>query len=614
MRKSLLNNLKILILPILSIFLVSFFWDEIKFDYENQKEIVGYYSIFKHSPLNDNFRYIIFITLPILVYLLSYVINKNIKFNSINEYFVLEKNKKKEYFSINFLSLFIFILFFFFISNEFNKNLVDLFHEGQALSGGLNFKINEKLWSNSFIVTGLFVDSLIANIAWKLTDIQSVSSYRFFIEILNFITTCIFFIFFFILSNELSLKKNYKLFIFILLCIFSYSLVKNFTLGYREIPIFLFFIFSFNLLVLNEKKFLDLTILGALPLLSLLWSLDRGIFLSAIYIPFFLILLINKKFLEFFFIVFFIFFSILIFYFIVGEREFIFFISNSYDILSSSDLLNGIIHPAPFSNEDGSSRATKSLIVLVLNGFIIINYLFNDKKILQKNLIIYLSIFFIASLIFYKIGVTRSDGGHIKQGGSLGLLLLYFLAVYNSLIYIEKNNLLKNLRTKIINYVSIFLIFFFFITNLPKNFFENSYTFHNRLINYLNIPDKEFLKKDELELLNKLEIVTKDEKCFQSFTYETAISYYLKKPSCTKFYHIMNLGPKKNQFIFNEELKLSNSQFIITGGTYKNIGNIKGRDQIELSAKNRFPYINEYIKGNYELLEEIHSWNLFVKK
>ena len=175
MKKSLLNNLKIFILPILSIFLVSFLWDEIKFDYQNQKEIIGYYSIFKHSALNDNFRYIFFITAPIITYLLCYVISRNIKFNSIKEYFVLKKNKKKEYFSINFLILFIFILFFFFISNEFNKNFIDLFHEGQALSGGLNFKINEKLWSNSFIVTGLFVDSLIANIAWKLTDVQSVS-------------------------------------------------------------------------------------------------------------------------------------------------------------------------------------------------------------------------------------------------------------------------------------------------------------------------------------------------------------------------------------------------------------------------------------------------------
>ena len=76
----------------------------------------------------------------------------------------------------------------------------------------------------------------------------------------------------------------------------------------------------------------------------------------------------------------------------------------------------------------------------------------------------------------------------------------------------------------------------------------------------------------------------------------------------------MNMGPKKNQLIFNEELQTSNPKIILTGGTYKNIGNMKGRDQIELSAKNRFPYINDYIRNNYELLEKIHSWNVLVKK
>ena len=60
----------------------------------------------------------------------------------------------------------------------------------------------------------------------------------------------------------------------------------------------------------------------------------------------------------------------------------------------------------------------------------------------------------------------------------------------------------------------------------------------------------------------------------------------------------MNMGPKKNQldFIKNKE---STSKFIIVGGTYKNIGNMKGRNQIELSPNERFLYIKNFINKIY---------------
>ena len=41
--------------------------------------------------------------------------------------------------------------------------------------------------------------------------------------------------------------------------------------------------------------------------------------------------------------------------------------------------------------------------------------------------------------------------------------------------------------------------------------------------------DYNYLNHEEIKLINKLKILTKDESCFQIFTYETAIQYYLKK-------------------------------------------------------------------------------------
>ena len=43
------------------------------------------------------------------------------------------------------------------------------------------------------------------------------------------------------------------------------------------------------------------------------------------------------------------------------------------------------------------------------------------------------------------------------------------------------------------------------------------------------------------------------------------------------------------------------------------VGNMKGRNNIELSAKDRFPYINEFIIENYKIFKEIDKWKILIK-
>ena len=81
----------------------------------------------------------------------------------------------------------------------------------------------------------------------------------------------------------------------------------------------------------------------------------------------------------------------------------------------------------------------------------------------------------IKSLIFYKIGVTRSDGGHIKQGGSLNLILFVYLLCYNSLYFIHNNKYLNNFNHNYFRYLDVSLIIIFFLINIPSNFTKNIY-------------------------------------------------------------------------------------------------------------------------------------------
>ena len=95
--------------------LLSLIWENIKFNFENPNEIIGYYSIFKHSYLNDNIRYILFISLPLIVYLISKIYFYKIKISSLKTIFRLE-SYNNEYNKLNskYLLYFFFLLKYFF--------------------------------------------------------------------------------------------------------------------------------------------------------------------------------------------------------------------------------------------------------------------------------------------------------------------------------------------------------------------------------------------------------------------------------------------------------------------------------------------------------------------
>ncbi len=617
MKEIIINNLKTLLPTIISIILFTFLWDKINFKYSNPDEIIGFYSTFNYSPLNDNFRYIFFVGFTLLTYLSFYLFFNNKNLLNLKDIFLIEKkninfdNNKIPYF---FLFSFFLIEILYFISNDLNLSKIDLFHEGQALSGALNFKLSNQLWSGSFITTGIFVDVLSANVSWNLFGAQTISSYRYFVEALNLITTFFIIIFIFKLINELYLSKTLRTFIFIIFGFFILSLVNNNAFGYRELPLFIFLITVFETIKKGKINIFSLFIFGLLPIIGLLWSLDRGVFIIAGYIPFIFILALNNKIKDIFIIFFLILFSVLFFYLMIGKSEFFIFLGNSFDILRTADLHNGIIHPSPFSGEDGSARATKNLLFIIITGIILINYVFIKNKNLNKNFIVFLIFFYFVSLVFYKIGVTRSDGGHLKQGISLCLILLIYFTIYNLIFFFIKKELFSFKTNSFLRYINFIIFISLFIYNLSDNFFANIKNYKKNITEYITLEDHSFLSKNEKYLIKELDKIVRDQSCFQVFSYETALTYYLNKPSCTKFHHIFNMGPKQNQLLFIEQLKKTNNKFIIVGGNYEEIGNLKGNNEIKLSAKIKFPYIHEYIMNNYKIYKEIYNWEILIKK
>ena len=146
---------------ILTIFLITILWHEISLPYDNSEIIIGEYSTNKHHQLNDTLRFICFLVVPLIIFTTTYYfLNKeklyflNI-FKDDNIYFIENKKnyKKKLYFIF-----FLIILFVSLASSNLPIYQLDIFHEGQLLSGALNYDLKNSLWVGSYISTGLFYD------------------------------------------------------------------------------------------------------------------------------------------------------------------------------------------------------------------------------------------------------------------------------------------------------------------------------------------------------------------------------------------------------------------------------------------------------------------------
>ena len=133
-------------------------------------------------------------------------------------------------------------------------------------------------------------------------------------------------------------------------------------------------------------------------------------------------------------------------------------------------------------------------------------------------MVIFLSIFYFVSLIFYKIGVTRSDGGHLKQGISLCSLILIFLIIYNFTYFLKQKIPLIQNKSMVFKLFNVIIFLVLFLTNLPENFLKNIKYYKQNLNEYMLVEDEFYLTDKEKFLINEIKNLTENEDCFQVFS------------------------------------------------------------------------------------------------
>ena len=232
----------------ISILIGYLLWPLIKIPNYNV-DIIGEYSQNNYNSLNDFIRYFFFIIIPTISFFLSkiYLEKKKISdfFNNIK---VQNSYQTFDYKIHTFLILVIFFVLLEFFSISFTINKIDFFHDGQQLSSSYKSIIDGSLWSGSYIVIGIFYETLVTKFLWKIFDINSIGLAKFTNLLYILITKILLVLLAFEVSKKINLSKFSKYIFFLLsslifFTLIDYNLYSVGIISFREIPIILTLIF-----------------------------------------------------------------------------------------------------------------------------------------------------------------------------------------------------------------------------------------------------------------------------------------------------------------------------------------------------------------------------------
>ena len=239
------------------IIISSYIWNFISIPLLNKEGVIGYLTLKNFNPWNNSIRYFFFLTIPLLYYLVgSYLINKNKIINLVDlfkPYYL--KNKDFRFADIKILFfIFIFLIFFDFLSTDLKTFSIDSYHLGDQLTPGINYLFYNNFWISSFLGRGS--DIFNSLLAWKTFGSETIGSLQFLKLITIFLLKIFSIIFVYYLIQFFNFQKNLKVIFFTILSLILLSFSKfNDEVNYltdRDIFVIIFLIFFIQ--CFNSKK------------------------------------------------------------------------------------------------------------------------------------------------------------------------------------------------------------------------------------------------------------------------------------------------------------------------------------------------------------------------
>ena len=622
--KFLKKDLIVYLLVLLFTIFISFFWESISLPFSEINYAESFLINKKINPNTDTLRYVLFVGLPLLLYVM---LNSSIQYNKINFSLKETNNYIEEGFfdykvciAILVLSLFI-IIDFFGSPNHFvaSNYPLDPIHDGEYLTPTLNFFSTKGLWSSSATAHG-GADFIYSIILWKLTGLKTIGSAKIYFPILILSIKLLSIILAYQITRLTLLEKGTKFVFFIIFSIFLISLshydapINYSPFSYRDIFTILFLIFFIEIFLKNKNLYILNSIIAFIAFISLIFHFDVGAYLYALLFLYTFYLIIIKKFNYFFLIYFLLILFWSIFIYIVGIEEFYNLIENFLLIIGNMDLGHAWNYPTPFFSigEQDGTRATKGLLFQILAGILILKNTIFTKDNFPRNYKILLLFIFFLCLIVYKNALGRSDGYHIKASSDIQYIIIIFFLLKFLLNNFEKKFKNYRYKTLLFNMIPILLFCVIFFNNfLNIKTFKNVLSAKERFLHYINLSDEEFIKTgfSNPEHLKKFLVrfndLNKDEKCVQNFTSDLILPYLLKKPSCNKYFYPSLATSKSAQLKNIEGIIASSPIYIIYEAPWLSIDLIPMHKRLKL--------VDAYIKANYAMYDSFNGYTILKK-
>lgn len=605
------KNLTALLLFIFSIAISSLLWDHISFSVDEKKLINIFYDLDNLiNPINDPVRFIIFLLIP-FTFIFFYFGKKNKYFYKnfikiLNLNYLRNNNSLTKTKELNlFTCLILFILILEFLSLNFNKfqNDLDFFHEGMWLTASNNLALSGNLWSSSNIVRGFFAD-FFPFYLWEYFGKETIGITRFFKLFIFFLNKVLLIM----IARKLSLFTNFPKNTLILFFLILSTLLISLQ-GYVN-PIFLtrsflllLFIIIFLNFIGNSNKNLHILILGLFSSISFFWYIDIAIYINVILLILLFYFFFNFKFKKMIILFLSIAFGWLIFFLKLPSHELFYFFENLNLILSTLGWMHYFNFPTPFISLDG--RSGKSIVIFLLTGYLIINFINFLKK--DNQVFLFSMIFlFLTALLYFNYGLGRSDGGHIRIATSI--LYIPFFTI--SLFYIFEK--LKNkLTIKLFKfqYLIVFVFIFFTASTLfiNKKFEEknilNIFTSQFSMNKIINDKDEEYLSLDYIKFISYYQNLVKKDDCVMIFTNELALYYLLKKQSCSNNYFMWIARPKNIQKKIIKDLKEKKPSYLV----------YRSEKDLFYDSNKTLKEVNKFIIDNYIFYEKFNKWEIYKK-
>ena len=617
-----LNNLQknfyIFFSVVISILIVTLLWEKISLPLNNTTGAKGLLVSKGYNPINDTIRYIFFISFPLSVYLL---LNQTLKKKTIRvRELIFEEDKKViNYYPVLIILSFIFIIFIFFeffsINFSFSNYTLDHFHDGQFLTPTQNYLFTKNFWISSHLTHG-GSDIFYPLLMWKIFGIKSIGAARTFPIFLILFLKLLCVLLSYQFTKISNLNRDTKILFFtiftsILISMSHYTFIgAGYYLSHKDIYIILFLIFFIELFIHSKLRSLFIILICLIATISILLQIDRGAYIYFILIFYFLYLLIAKKYNDILLIV----FSLIICWTIVinliGLDEFKAFLDNTKTMALTGKLQHGIKYPEPFfsiSENPNGARATRALLLQLAAGLFVLNYLISQRNKTFSSKEVLFVFLFLLSLIIYESALSRSDSAHIRGSHDLPTLINCFFILNYLLIFFEKRFFVKRfLSYKTFFTLSIFFLLFYYISNHNHYKIDNIKNYKKNFTNFINLEDKIFLDQKTIKLIEYYKQISEKDNCVENISYDAAIPYLLKKPTCTKYWATWLVSPTVIQQDYINEIKKAQPKYILYfSGDHKFDG---------LEIYERIELVNSYVLSNYKKYNELNDYVILEKK